>query len=142
MSVMVEIFKPGETSPLRLASRMPVLTSFFSSHTDDFLENTLDLNREFVMNRDTTYYARIVDNRKLSDFSEGDVLVVDRSLPLQHNKLVVCFMDGCFTARRVCLKDATLWLEALDNAFDPIQLKENNQHFVWGLVTYVVKRVW
>lgn len=142
MSVLVEIFKPGEASPLRISSGKSAVNSAFSSPTDHFLEDSLDLNKEFVKNSATTYYARIVGNSTGSDFSEGDVLVVDRSLPLQHNKLVVCFMSGCFTARKLCLKDTTLWLEALDTAFEPIELSENNQHIVWGLVTYVVKRVW
>jgi SOS-response transcriptional repressor LexA len=32
---------------------------------------------------------------------DGDLLVIDRSLEPQHNKIAVCFIDGEFTVKRL-----------------------------------------
>lgn len=142
MSVLVEICKPRPSSPLRL--------SFVggASEADDllvdhaFLTEQIDLNRELLKNPASTFYARVVDNFEQSGFSEGDILVVDRSLPFQNKKLAVCYIGGKFTVKRILLKDDGLWLAALENPFETIQITEDRQFDIWGLVTYVVKRMW
>ena len=140
MSVLVEICKPVEASSIRI----PIIRG---EEDDDllgesFLEASVDLNQEVVHDPAATFYARVVGNSSESGFSEGDILVVDRNAPLQHDKLVVCCINGTFTVKRLQLKEGTLWLEALDNPFRPIALNDENQLDVWGLVTYVVKRTW
>ena len=114
----------------------------YPSPADDFLEDFIDLNKELVKNKATTFYARVVGNSMETDFSEGDVLVVDRSLPLQNRKIAVCFVDGSFTVKKVRLEKEVLYLEALNTTFEPIRITEDNQFLIWGIVTYVVKRVW
>ena len=36
--------------------------------------------------------------------SDGDLIVIDRSLDPQHNKIAVCFIDGDFTVKRIIKK--------------------------------------
>ena len=140
MSVVVEICKPVEAS----AIRMPVIREEedYGLSGESFLEASVDLNKEVAHDPAATFYARVVGSSTESGFSEGDILVVDRNAPLQHDKLAVCCINNSFTVKRLQLKDGTLWLEALDTPFRPIALTDENQLDVWGLVTYVVKRTW
>lgn len=142
MSIVVEICKPSEVSSLRLSYAGGTCETDDLLTDDNFLTEQIDLNRELLKNPATTFYARVVDNYPESGFQEGDILVVDRSLPFQHKKLAVCCIGGKFTVKRVLLKDDGLWLAALDNPFETIQMTEEKQFDLWGLVTYVVKRMW
>jgi DNA polymerase V len=142
MSVFVEICKPRPSSPLRLSFIGNASEADGLLIEDDFLTEQIDLNRELMKNPATTFYARVVGNFQESGFLEGDILVVDRSLPLQNKKLAVCCIGGKFSVKRVLLKENGLWLASLDNPFHTTQITEEKQFDIWGLVTYVVKRTW
>jgi DNA polymerase V len=73
--------------------------------------------------------------------NDKDVLVVDRSLEPQNNKIAVCFIDGEFTVKRIQLKKNELWLIPENPKYNPIKINEENQLIVWGIVTYVIKKV-
>ena len=142
MDMRLQIFNLPETTDYQIPMMGTPVRAGFPSPADDFLEDFIDLNKELVKNKAATFYARVVGNSMETDFSEGDVLVVDRSLPLQNRKIAVCFVDGCFTVKKVRLEGDSLYLEALNTAFKPIRVTEDNQFLIWGIVTYVVKRVW
>lgn len=141
MSVLLQICKPGEASIFRPSLNGASTRSEFLS-SDDYLEDFIDLNQELVKNSETTFYARVIGAPKDSEFSDGDILVVDRSLPLQSNKMVVCFLEGDFTVKKLRHEEGTLWLETLNRSYDAVRLTGDNQYMVWGLVTYIVKRTW
>ena len=142
MNLQLQICKLSEFSAFKVPMVGTPVRAGYPSPADDFLEDFIDLNKELVKNKATTFYARVVGNSMETDFSEGDVLVVDRSLPLQNRKIAVCFVDGSFTVKKVRLEDNSLYLEALNTAFQPIKITEDNQFMIWGIVTYIVKRVW
>lgn len=142
MSVFVEICKAREASPLRLSFVGDTANADDLLPGDNFLTEQIDMNAELLKNPATTFYARVIDDFPESGFSEGDILVVDRSLPFQNKKLVVCYTGGKFYIKRVLLKEDGLWLAALDNPFETIQITEEKQFDIWGMVTYVVKRMW
>ena len=142
MSLQLQICKLPEFSDFHVPMVGTLVSAGFPSPADDFLEDFIDLNKELVKNKGATFYARVVGNSMETEFSEGDVLVVDRSLPLQSNKIAVCFVDGSFTVKKVRLEGSVLYLEALNTAFKPIRITEDNQFMIWGIVTYVVKKVW
>lgn len=147
MSVMVKIYKACEAPALRIPlSETPereIFPSIFDDvEGDDFPEGFIDLNQELVKNKTATFYARVTGGTTEGDLCEGDLLVVDRSMPLQNNKMVVCYLNGHFTVRKVRSEGGVLWLEVPDRSFDAIRLTEDNQFMLWGMVTYVVKRLW
>lgn len=141
MSILLQICRPCKVSALGLSVNGASTRIEFSSG-DDFLEESIDLNHEVAKNNQATFYARIIGETEKSEFSDGDLLVVDRSLPLQHDKMVVCFLEGNFTVKKVRREEGTLWLETLNRPYDAIRLTGDNYYMVWGLVTYIVKRTW
>lgn len=142
MSVLLEICRPFETSTLGNSFADTTIRPGLPVPVDDFLDDFIDMNQELVKNKEATFYARVVGNSEGNEFSEGDVLVVDRSLPLQKDKMAVCFLDGNFTLKKIRLEGGTLWVESLNASFDAIRITEDNQFMVWGMVTYTVKQTW
>jgi DNA polymerase V len=73
--------------------------------------------------------------------NDKDVLVVDRSLEPQNNKIAICFIDGEFTVKRMQLEKDCLYLMPENPSYSPIKVTEENQLIIWGIVTYVIKKV-
>ena len=71
--------------------------------------------------------------------SDGDLIVIDRSLDPEHNKIAVCFIDGDFTVKRIIKKGTDLYLKPENKNYKPIKIDEENELQIWGIVTYVIK---
>lgn len=112
----------------------------FPSPAEDFAEPTLDLNRYVIKNPASTFYARITgDSMEGAGISDGDVVVIDKSLEPKDGNIAVCFIDGEFTLKRILLDKGRLWLQPANPKFKPIEITEENHFLVWGVVTHVVK---
>jgi DNA polymerase V len=73
--------------------------------------------------------------------NDKDVLVVDRSLEPQNNKIAICFIDGEFTVKRMQVEKDCLYLMPENPNYAPIKVTEENQLIIWGIVTYVIKKL-
>jgi DNA polymerase V len=73
--------------------------------------------------------------------NDKDVLVVDRSLEPQNNKIAICFIDGEFTVKRMQVEKDCLFLMPENSNYAPIKVTEENQLIIWGIVTYVIKKL-
>ena len=87
-----------------------------------------------------TFYIKVKGNSMINaGISDKDVLVVDRSLEPQNNKIAICFIDGEFTVKRIKLDKECLLLMPENEKYTPIKVTEENQLIIWGIVTYVIK---
>ena len=71
------------------------ISAGFPSPADDFKEIRISLDKELVNNKESTFYARVSGNSmEDAGISDGDLLVIDKSLEAKNNKIAVCFLDG------------------------------------------------
>lgn len=112
----------------------------FPSPADDFKENRISLDKTLVKNKEATFYARVSGKSMINaGLDDGDLLVVDRSLEAENGKIVVCFIDGEFTVKRLQAKKNKLFLMPENANYKPIEITEANDLQIWGVVTYVIK---
>lgn len=112
----------------------------FPSPADDFLDSRIDLNKELITNPSATYYGRVSgDSMKDLGIHEGDLLVIDKSKPVTNGKVAVCFVDGEFTLKTIKIEKDCCWLMPANENYKPVQVTEDNDFVVWGIVTYVIK---
>ena len=77
----------------------------FPSPAQDYMGESIDLNRELVRHPATTFYARAVgDSMKGCGIDDGDLLVIDKSIEPREGDIVVAFIDGEFTLKTVKLE--------------------------------------
>ena len=69
------------------------------------------------------------------------VLSAERSLEPQNNKIAICFIDGEFTVKRIQVDKDCLYLMPENATYAPIKVTEENQLIIWGIVTYVIKKL-
>ena len=118
------------------------ISAGFPSPADDFKEIRISLDEELVKNKEATFYARVSgDSMENAGLSDGDLIVIDRSIDPQNNKIAVCFLDGEFTVKRIIKKDGKLYLKPENKNYSIIEIKKENQLLIWGIITYVIKNL-
>ena len=118
------------------------ISAGFPSPADDFKEIRISLDRELVKNRDATFYARVSGESMVgAGLNDGDLLVIDRSLNPENGKIAVCLIDGEFTVKRIKKERDRLYLIPENKKYKRIEIKEENELIIWGLVEYVIKKV-
>lgn len=114
----------------------------FPSPAEEYIELSLDLNKALVKNPGATFYARVKGtSMENAGIHNGDILVIDRSLPAVNGKKAVCYIDGEFTLKTLKIEAGKVWLMPANENFKPIPVSGENDFTVWGIVTYVIKKM-
>ena len=136
----LKVYKADITSHAELPYVEGGIQAGFPSPAQDFINETIDLNKELINHPAATFYGRVVgDSMIIEVIEEGDVLIIDRSLEPHNKDLVVCCIDGEFTLKRIQVESNKVWLIPSNELFDPILVTQDNQFSIWGVVTYVIK---
>ena len=118
------------------------ISAGFPSPADDFKEIRISLDKELVKNQESTFYARANgDSMVEAGINDGDLLVIDKSLSPENGKIAVCFIDGDFTVKRIIKEKGKLYLKAENKKYKSIELKDENELIIWGIVEYVIKKL-
>lgn len=71
----------------------------------------------------------------------GDLLVVDRSLEVKSNNIVIASIDDDLTVKRIKVKDDKYYLLPENVDYDPIPIRKHMDFTIWGVVTHVIHKV-
>jgi DNA polymerase V len=115
----------------------------FPSPATDYLDLSIDLNKELINNPNSTFCGRVKGNSMIdAGLEEGDVIIIDRSLELKNNSIAVCFLDGEFTVKRVKVfkTKKEVHLMPSNKTFQPIIVTPDNEFTIWGIVIYTIKK--
>ena len=116
----------------------------FPSPAEDIREK-LDLIKLLVKHKASTFFFRI-DGVSMVDaaMDDGDIIIVDRAVEPYNNCKAVCYIDGEYTVKRVEMLDGKVRLmpaNELNTKDKPIEVQPENQFIIWGVVTYVIKKM-
>ena len=138
----LEFFIPKKENGLGQWLTEEGISAGFPSPANDFKEIRISLDKELVKNKEATFYARVSgDSMVGAGLDDGDLLVIDRSLNPENGKIAVCLVDGEFTVKRIKKENNKLYLIPENKKYTPIELKEENELIIWGVVEYVIKKV-
>jgi DNA polymerase V len=139
---LIEIISAETSTELALPLVETGISAGFPSPALDFANSTIDLNKYLIKNPSSTFYGRVRGNSlKDAGIDDNDILIIDRSLEPQDGKIAVCFIDGEFTAKRIKIKKNEIWLMPENKDYQPIRVTPENEFIIWGIVTYVIKKV-
>lgn len=109
---------------------------------EDHVEVHIDLNEFLVKNPPRTFLVRAFGESMIdAGIHENDMLIVDRDIPPTHGKIVIAAVDGLLTVKRLHKNKNQLLLMPENKKFKPIEIKEGNEIFIWGVVTNVIHAV-
>lgn len=116
----------------------------FPSPAEDIREK-LDLMKLLVRHKASTFFFRVSGVSMVdAAMDEGDIIIVDRAVEPYNNCKAVCFIDGEYTVKRIEILDGRVRLmpaNDLNTKYKPIEVTDENSFMVWGVVTYVIKKM-
>ena len=112
----------------------------FPSPATDYVEDDIDLNNHLIKNIPSTFLIRAQGKSMNSvGIHDGDLLVVDRSLnPKNFSTVIVNVNEELVVKSFVKEKDQSFLTSGSKTIKDKINLTENPEIFIWGVVTYVI----
>lgn len=120
----------------------------FPSPATDYMTQAIDLNKELVKHPAATFYGRVVGDSMIdAGVEEGDILVIDKSLEPQDGDMAVCFIDGEFTLKHLRFSvelgtgSRKLTLVPANDRYPSIEVNEGSDFKMWGVVTYIIKKI-
>ena len=115
------------------------ISAGFPSPAQDYIDLKIDLNKELIANPSTTFYGRVRGVSMIdAGISNGDILIIDKSIEPKDGDTVVCFIDGEFTLKYIKKDGEVVFLVPANEKFKPIQITEENNFCIWGVVTYSI----
>jgi DNA polymerase V len=114
----------------------------FPSPAEDHLEQRLDLNTLVIDNPNATFFVRVAgESMRDVGITDGDILVVDRSIENWENRVVVAVIDSEFTIKRFTTEQETVILKAENLDYPSIKITPEMDFSVWGVVSWTLKKL-
>jgi DNA polymerase V len=138
-TIVASIFKTDSYTKYRVPLYLNPVAAGLPTPTEDYIEGKIDLNRHLVKHPDSTFLVRVVgESMQDAGIHPRDLLVVDRSLEAISGKVVIAVVDGELTVKRLRKHRNKLWLMPENPNFQPIEIGENVELHIWGVVTNVI----
>jgi len=112
----------------------------FPSPATDYVEDDIDLNTHLIKNVPSTFLIR-VQGKSMNTIGiyDGDLLIVDRSLnPKNFSTVIANINEELVVKNFVREKDQSFLTSGSKKLKDKINLKENPEIIIWGVVTYTI----
>ena len=112
----------------------------FPSPATDYVEDNIDLNTCLIKNAPSTFLIR-VQGKSMNNIGihDGDLLVVDRSLnPKSFSTVIANVNEELVVKTFIKEKDQSFLTSGSNKTEDKINLAENSEIFIWGVVTYTI----
>ena len=137
---VTEVYELDQSTKLELplfSSRVP---AGFPSPGDDYIDQTLDLN-ELIKHPSDTYLVKVEGDSMINaGIYDGDILIVDRAMEAENNKVVVANLDGELTVKRLSIKDTRVLLMPDNPKYEPIEIRPLSDFRIMGVVTFVIHK--
>ncbi len=114
----------------------------FPSPATDYVEDDIDLNAHLIKNIPSTFLIR-VQGKSMNKIGihDGDLLVVDKSLnPKNFSTVIANVNEELVVKTLIKSKEANYLTSGSKNTSDRINLTDNPEIIIWGVVTYVIHK--
>jgi DNA polymerase V len=134
----IEFYSVGTAKDLPLQF-VGNISAGFPSPAEEYLEQVLDFNKDFIKNKASTFYGRVKGNSMIeAGIRNNDILVIDKSLQPVNGDIAICYLNGAFTVKKLKVENNCVWLMPYNKEFAPIKVTPENEFIVWGIVIHVI----
>ena len=114
----------------------------FPSPATDYIEDDIDLNSHLITNAPATFIIR-VQGKSMTNVGiyDEDLLIVDKSLNPKNFSTVIANVNEELVVKTLIKSKETNYLTSgSKNTSDRINLTDNPEIIIWGVVTYVIHK--
>ncbi|MGV3538240.1 MAG: LexA family protein [Rufibacter sp.] len=143
MSMLIDEFYTPEQDDT--AARASYIKKFmptgFPSPAANYMSESINLNEYLNIRASSCFMARVKgDGMVKAGIHPEDLLVIDRSLPVQDQCIVLATLEEEFVVRRYCEVGGKKTLENDGENKVVVELAAGTEFSIWGVVTWVVHR--
>ena len=137
----IEIYQNESNNKIITNFFLDSVSAGFPSPASDYMERKLDLNEYLIKNQAATFIVK-ASGFSMSDagICSGDLLIVDRSVTPKNENIVIASILGDLTVKKLIKKNKSIFLIAANEQYPSIEVKEEMECFIWGVVTYVIHK--
>lgn len=111
----------------------------FPSPAADYLEEEIDFNQYLKPRPNATFVIRVKGDSMIdAHIPDNALLIVDKSLKPSNNSIIIAVVDNEFTVKRLIKNSSGIRLMPANNKYKPIQITEDTDFRVWGVVTQII----
>jgi len=115
----------------------------FPSPAQDYIEQGIDLNRELIKHPSSTFLAKVDGNSMQDTFiHDGDIVIIDKSLEPRDGCKVVAYIEGEFVMKTIQILPDKILLIPENQDYPTITVTSDQQFVIWGVVTYVIHKLY
>lgn len=108
----------------------------YAEAIDDDIEDHIDFNTLLAQNPSETFLVRAAGSSMIdAGIRDGDMLVVDRSIPPVSGKIVIAAIGGQLTVKYFLIRKSKAYLQPANPAYLEIPVDKEEGVTIWGVVT-------
>ena len=114
----------------------------FPSPATDYIEDDIDLNSHLITNAPATFLIRVQGKSMVNvGIYDGDLLIVDKSIDPKNFSTVITNVNEELVVKTLVKEQGVSYLTSGSKSIsEKINLAENPEIVVWGVVTYVIHK--
>lgn len=137
----IKITKGGFDTKLELEHA--AVRAGFPSPADDYRNETLDFNRDYIRHPEASFYGDVEgDSMKDAGIFDGDRVIIDRAVEPRNGSIVVAYWNGEFTMKYLDLKhkrDGYIELRPANPDYPVFKVEAGDTFEVWGTVIHLIR---
>lgn len=135
-----EVYELDQSTELELPFFSNSIPAGLPSPAEDFVDQTIDLN-DLVRHPTDTFIVRVEgDSMVNAGIHSDDLILVDRAVEPVNNKIVVAYLNGELTVKRLKIKGNKVFLYPENPAYEPIEITPSMSFEIRGVVTFVIHK--
>lgn len=138
----IEYFEPLMASQKQVDLYTASVQAGYPTPVDESKEGQLDLNAHLIGSPKDTFFVRVSGESMIdAGINDGDLLIVDRTLPVVNGKIVIAVVNGDLTVKRIFLERDKVILYPENPLFSAIEVSNDNEFMTLGVVTNVIHQL-
>ena len=121
----------------------PELRAGFPSPAEEYLQESLDFNRDLIKHPESTFYGRVKGDSMIdAGINDGDIAVIDKSREAKNGSVIVAYINNEFTIKSLDtshINEGYIELRPANPTYSPIRIDADDEFEVWGVVVYTIK---
>jgi DNA polymerase V len=137
-----QILYPNVSLNLSIPLFLSLVSAGFPSPADDYIESSIDLNKELIRHPFATFYVRASgDSMTDAGIRENTTLVVDRAVETKSGDIIIARIGDEMLVKELLIDDdGRVLLVPRNNNFSPIEITPDTDFEIWGKVIYSISK--
>lgn len=136
------VFSIDNIKPLFIPFVLSGVSAGFPSPADDYIETSIDLNKELIRHPFATFYVRATGDSMIDAGIRPDAtLIVDRAIETKSGDIVIARICDEMCVKELFIDDeGKVFLVPKNANYKPILISEDLDFEIWGKVICAINR--